>query len=129
MSQFHTLANANYISIESYRRNGQAVQTPVWLTHEGESLFCWTLANSGKVKRIRQNPRVRLACCNASGAIKGEWVEAVGRVLDTREEVSRQTRQMSAKYSLKFLPFRLIGLLRRTKAVALEFSPADTAAV
>ena len=129
MSQFHALAKATYISIESYRRNREAVQTPVWVTHEGERLFCWTLANSGKVKRIRQNPRVRLARCNASGAIKGTWVEAVGRVLDTREEVSRQTRRMSAKYGLKFLPFRLMGLLRRTEAVALEFSSADMAAV
>lgn len=123
MDPFAALAQAAYVSIESYRRDGSAVRTPVWITAEGGQLFCWTLANSGKVKRIRNNPRVRLARCQANGRIQGEWIEAIGQVQDSREDVKNQARRMRAKYGLKFQPFRLLSLLRRTRAVAIEFRP------
>lgn len=125
MNRFHTLADASYVSIESYRNNGEAVRTPVWITAEGDKLTCWTLANSGKVKRIRANPQVKLAKCSAGGQIEGNWLAAEGRVLDSEAAVKNQARRMSKKYGLKFLPFRLIEKLRGRKAVVIEFSPAE----
>ena len=36
MTDFQTLAKTTYMSIESYRRDGTSVRTPVWLTtHAG----------------------------------------------------------------------------------------------
>lgn len=124
MDPFAALAQASYVSIESYRREGSAVRTPVWITAEGGKLFCWTLSNSGKVKRIGNNPRVRLARCQANGRIQGEWIEALGRVLHEPMDVKTQARRMRAKYGMKFQPFRLLSLLRRTRGVAIEFRPA-----
>ena len=63
---FDALAQSTYVSIESYRKNGRAVPTPVWIVADGDKLFCWTLGNSGKVKRIRakpQRPLSALRCC------------------------------------------------------------------
>ena len=125
MRSFSDLAKASYISVESYRRSGAAVRTPVWITADGDKLYCGTLANSGKVKRIRDNPRVRLAKCNAAGRVETEWMAAEGRVLDTEAAVKKQARRMSAKYGMKFLLFRMIGFLRGSKAVAIEFGPSD----
>ena len=121
---FEALAAATYVSIESYRKNGDAVRTPVWIVADGGKLFCWTLAKSGKVKRIRGNVLVRLAPCDAAGKIKGDRVAANGRVLESPDDIMAQARRMSRKYGLKFLPFRVIPILRRTKPVAIEFSPA-----
>ena len=125
MTQLRDFAGTTFVSVESYRRSGAAVFTPVWITVEGDKLYCWTLASSGKVKRIRDNPRVRLAKCSASGRIESEWMSAAGRILDTKAQVKQQARRMSAKYGMKFLLFRMIGFLRGSKAVAIEFGPSD----
>ena len=124
MNDFAQLADASYISIESNRKNGDAVRTPVWFTADGDKVFYWTLSNSGKVKRIRGNPRVRLARCSARGEIADEWIGAVGRVHEDRTAVNEQSRRMSSKYGLLFQPIRMIGVVRGVSAVVIEFSPA-----
>lgn len=118
---FDSLARSSYVSIESYRRSGKAAPTPVWIVADGDKLFCWTLGNSGKVKRIRANPRVRLTPCDAAGKIKGDWVAAQGRVLQHPAEIGAQARRMRRKYGLKFLPFRILPYLRGTKPAVIEF--------
>ena len=74
----------NYMSLETLRRDGRAVATPVWFAEEGEVFYIYSLANAGKVKRIRNNPRVRIAPCDARGRVKGEWADAEALILDTR---------------------------------------------
>ncbi|HEY6330788.1 MAG TPA: PPOX class F420-dependent oxidoreductase [Blastocatellia bacterium] len=73
-------ANQKYLNIESFRRDGRAVRTPVWFAQSGERLYIYSLADAGKVKRIRNNPRVRVVPCDARGKVKGEWVEATARI-------------------------------------------------
>src|SRR5689334_18846042 len=51
----------NVISLETYRRNGEPVRTPVWFLKENGILYVHTGDNTGKVKRIRRNPKVRVA--------------------------------------------------------------------
>ena len=121
MSAFRALADATYISIESYRRNGAARRTPVWIVGDGDRLYCWTQADSGKVKRIRNNPRVKLANCDARGKILGDWVDAEGQVRANRSDVKQQARRMRAKYGWKFLFFRYLSGWRGASPVAIEF--------
>ena len=45
----------NYLNLETYRKSGVAVRTPVWFAEQGGILYLYTLADSGKVKRIRNN--------------------------------------------------------------------------
>ena len=56
-----------YLSITSYKRDGRGVATPVWFVQRDGRLLAETDAASGKVKRIRRNPQVRVAVCTASG--------------------------------------------------------------
>src|SRR5262249_38406544 len=53
-------ANKKYLNLESYRRNGQGVRTPLWFVEDDGALYFYTVAHSYKVKRIRNNPRVRV---------------------------------------------------------------------
>ena len=122
---FDALAAAEYVSIESYRRDGDAARTPVWIVQEAGLLYCWTMLSSGKVKRIRRNSKVRLAACDARGKIRGDWVEANARVLDSDAEIKAQAKRMRRKYGLKFLPFRVLPALRGKSSVAIVFAPPD----
>lgn len=99
------LQDAEYINLETYRDNGEPVRTPVWQTPVDEKLHVWTQADSGKVKRIRHTPRVRVCECDWKGNPLSDWVKARARLLEDPEEIDRQRTRMREKYGLKFLPF------------------------
>jgi PPOX class probable F420-dependent enzyme len=71
-----------YLNLESFKRDGTPVQTPVWFAEEQGVLYIYTLANAGKVKRIRRNPHIRLAPCTMRGTVIGPWVEAEATIVD-----------------------------------------------
>ena len=73
MTTFDQLTQQQYINLETFRKSGVGVKTPVWFVQEGETLFVRTVANSGKVKRIRNNTHVNIAPCKADGALLGVW--------------------------------------------------------
>jgi PPOX class probable F420-dependent enzyme len=110
-----------YIALESFRRNGKVVRTPLWFIEEGGKLYIWTLANSGKSKRIRNNPKVRVTPSSARGKPKGEWVEATARILDPR--VSTYTTELiRKKYGLQFW---LLTHLHGRGRIVIELEPAQ----
>lgn len=74
--------NQKYLSLESYRKDGRAVATPVWFAEEGGVFYVYSLADAGKVKRIRNNSRVRIAPCDLRGNLKGSWVDAEASILN-----------------------------------------------
>jgi len=123
---FQALAAVNYVSLETYRKSGAPVRTPVWITADGDKLYCWTLTDTGKIKRIRANPKVRLAKCDASGKLEGQWVAAQARILESPAALNAQLRRLRAKYGWKYLAYRLISVLRRAETSAIEFVPAST---
>jgi len=98
-------ANAKYFSLETFRKTGVGVRTPVWFAEDpippsGKTTFyVYTLPDSGKVKRIRNNPRVRIAPCNMKGDVKGTWVEARARLCNSDEAEKGQTL-LNDKYGL-----------------------------
>lgn len=123
---FQDIGNPTYIALETFRKNGEGVITPVWVVAEDAKLYVWTLDNSGKVKRIRNNGRVRIAISDARGAPKSEWVEAHARVLDDPAEDQRQQQRLAKKYGWQFHIFNLMNRFSRNKAghVALEITAA-----
>ena len=98
------LAGHKYVSLETYRRSGAAVRTPVWFAEAGGALYVYSLANAGKVKRIRANPGVRVAPCDLLGNLKGEWMEAEAHVVDGEEE-----KRGHALLNLKYWPWKAMG--------------------
>ena len=75
-------AGQKYLNLESVKRDGTPVQTPVWFAEEQGVLYVYTLAKAGKVKRIRRNPRIRIAPCTMRGTVIGPWVEAEATIVD-----------------------------------------------
>ena len=75
-------ATQKYLNLESFKRDGTPVQTPVWFAEEHGVLYVYTLANAGKVKRIGRHPRIRIAPCTVRGKVIGPWVEAEASIVD-----------------------------------------------
>ena len=40
-----------FLGLETFRKNGIGVKTPVWFAQEGDMLCIWTVGDSGKIKR------------------------------------------------------------------------------
>jgi PPOX class probable F420-dependent enzyme len=116
VSQF---AGQNYLNLESYRKNGNAVATPVWFAEEGGSLYIYSLANAGKVKRIRNNPRVRVAPCDMRGRPKGEWIEARAKILDDAG-ADRAHKLLDRKYGWMKKMGNLYSKLMKRERAAIE---------
>jgi PPOX class probable F420-dependent enzyme len=92
-------AGQKYLNLESHRKTGAAVATPVWFAQDGGELYIYSLAEAGKVKRVRNNPRVRVMPCDFRGGPKGEWVEATASIIDGAEADKAQ-RLLDKKYGL-----------------------------
>ncbi len=92
-------AGQSYLNLESYRRSGKPVQTPLWFVEMEGHLYVRTPDDTGKLKRIRHNPRVRVAVCGVRGRLKGDWIEASARIVGSAEAESAN-RLLSHKYGL-----------------------------
>jgi PPOX class probable F420-dependent enzyme len=76
------LSAEKYILLTTFRRDGRAVPTPVWSVRDGDGLAVWTAADSGKVKRIRNNGEVTVAPCDVRGRPHGAPVPARATLYD-----------------------------------------------
>lgn len=93
------LSRSNYVLVTTFRRDGTPVPTPVWVARDGNELIIWTQTKAGKVKRIRNNPRVELSECDARGRPRGTPVTGTARILDT-EGTERGRQALKKKYGL-----------------------------
>ncbi len=121
----HAIENFNdhqYLNIETFRKSGVGVQTPVWFVREGDTLYVWTQVNSGKAKRIRNNGRVRVAPCTARGELLGEWVEAHAEADASPEALKHVQKRMAVKYGLAYRGFQLMGKLQRAQYTTLKIT-------
>ena len=94
-------AGASYVSLTTFRKDGTGVSTPVWFAVDGGELFIWTLSDSWKVKRLRNDSRVVVTVCDARGRIADGAVSAEGtaRLLD---ETGAIRKLLSRKYTWRF---------------------------
>jgi len=91
---FAGLAGHKYLNLETFKKSGDGVKTPVWfaadpardLSSDAAQLYAYTTRNSGKVKRIRNNGRVRIAPCDMRGNLLGEWVDARAEIVTGAED-------------------------------------------
>ena len=105
------LAGEKYINLETYRKNGQGVRTPVWFVQEddgdGGSLFyVRTSDDTGKYKRVRYNPSVQIAPCDMRGGVKGKWVKGEARIASEEEKV-KAFKMLEKKYGLMYKMTRM----------------------
>lgn len=85
-----------YISLETYRKNGQSVKSPVWFVIENDLLYVITRSQTGKVKRLKNNLQVKFALCTIKGKVTGEWISGTAKILDenqTKEAVKMRDKK------------------------------------
>jgi uncharacterized protein len=107
------LRGQKYMSLETFKKNGQGVKTPVWFVFHDNALYLYTKADSWKVKRIRNTPRVRVAACNFRGDIKGPWLDATASLVEGDERLAADAL-LDRKYFLKKI-FNVLSRLNRHK--------------
>ncbi len=93
-------ADAKYLSLETYRKTGAGVRTPVWFALQQRTVYLYSEAHVGKVKRIRNNPQVSIAPCSIRGQLRGDWVRGQARICDAQEAAVGQ-RLLRRRYFLK----------------------------
>lgn len=120
---FGPLRGHTYVSLTTFRRSGEAVSTPVWFAIVGDRIYVGTDPASGKMKRIRDNPRVLLTVSNPWGGTRGESVEGIARPLEG-EAPDVAWRALFGKYRLELGTAHLFGALPWYRPT-LEIGPAE----
>ena len=118
-----------YLNIETFRKSGVGVKTPVWFAQEGETLYVWTQAQSGKAKRIRNNGAVRIVPSTGSGQPLGEWLPAQASLDETPAALKHVKELMAKKYGFMFHLFGFLGKLRGNSpytAIQIQLQPPTT---
>jgi len=75
------LGQADYVLLTTFKKDGTAVPTPVWVVRHGDELRVWTAPEAGKVKRIRRSGKVQIAPCGMRGKPHGASVDAIATLL------------------------------------------------
>ena len=93
-----------YINLSTRKKDGSFVNTPVWFAQEGETnnYYVYSLDNSGKVKRIRNFPEVKVGICTFSGKPKGGWAYAMADLVDEPETTKVAYSILRKKYGIRF---------------------------
>jgi hypothetical protein len=110
-----------YLNLETYRKTGRGVRTPVWFAAEpgGPKLYVYATADSGKAKRIRRTGVVRIAPCDIRGRVTGSWIAAHAAIVG-HDEYAVGMRLLSKKY----WPWkRILDLFARHARVMIAIRP------
>jgi len=113
-----SFGDQKYISLETFKKNGEGVKTPVWFVLHKNALYVYTEADSWKVKRIRNNPRVRVAVSNFRGDIKGASLEATASLVEGDERLAAD-KLLDRKYLLKKV-FNFLTRINRHKRAMIK---------
>lgn len=112
--------NQNYLSLETFRKNGTSVKTPVWFSLDNGKFYITTELNSWKAKRIQNNNHVRIAPCTNQGNIIGVWVDAQAHVIQEIMNGQKANKLLAKKYGLLKSIFDWIGLMFKRERAFLE---------
>jgi hypothetical protein len=119
MSNTQQFTTAKFLSIETYRKSGKAMPTPVWFAEIDGRYYFQTQKNAGKVKRIRNNAACRIAPCTQNGTITGEWIEARAEVVTDTPAALAAQQALLKKYGLLKRVFDLMNRKKGYDAVRI----------
>ena len=114
----NSLSELKYINLETFRKNGNGVKTPVWFVTENEKIYIITRESTGKVKRLANNSQVNLAPCSFKGDIQGEWISGKATLV-TGDEAKNAIKLRKKKYGFKAL---LAGFMTKAKGDLIVYS-------
>jgi PPOX class probable F420-dependent enzyme len=128
---FAAFLDHKYISLETFKKNGEGVKTPVWfaadpasdLAGDGARLYIYTIGNTGKVKRVRNNGHVKIAPCTIKGDPLGDWADANAEIV-TGEIASRAMKLLNKKYFPLKQILGFFALFSRRERIVMAIRPA-----
>jgi PPOX class probable F420-dependent enzyme len=99
--QLLDFADVQYINLETFKKDGTKVTTPVWVAQQNNSLVVTTGKNAGKVKRIRNNGKAIIYTTNQSGSKKlSEELEVKGTILIDEDLKTEAVTILKKKYGM-----------------------------
>lgn len=111
------LQHAQYLSLATFRRSGTAVATPVWAAPANGLFYVFSSGEAGKIKRLRNGDRARIAKCGYRGRLQGDWHDARAVIIDEADEVRVALAALREKYGwqmwLADFSSRLIGKFKQ----------------
>lgn len=124
------IVSEKYVSLTTFRRSGEAVASPVWIAPLGDGRAGFTTeADSGKVKRIRNNPSITLQPCSARGKVaEGAPTTVATAMIVTGSTYTKVHDAIHAKYGVMVTlmgvadTFRkMLGRTKTPTAVVISF--------
>jgi uncharacterized protein len=94
---FASLAGAKYVQLTTFRRDGTPVGTAVHIVVDGDTAYFRTWDTTGKAKRLRHTPAVRVAPATFRGRPVGTAIPAQAHLL-AGEESERAARMLARKH-------------------------------
>ena len=110
----------SFLNLETFYKDGRGVKTPVWFVQDGEKLYVRTVADSWKVKRVRNNSEVKIVPCKSQGQPIGEWVPAQAQIITDQTRAEEINQLLTKKYGMQKRAFDLMGKLRKDQMGVLE---------
>ncbi len=98
MSLPDALSKSSYISFATFRKSGVMVNTPVWAGPADGSLYVFSESKAGKVKRLRNSSKARVATCTVTGKVTGDWFDAEAVLLDDQQDIAKAHQALKRKY-------------------------------
>lgn len=118
------IGDEKYVSLTTLRKSGEGVPTPVWIAPLGDGRIGFTTGGeSGKVKRMRNNPQVTLQPCDMRGKVAEGAATVTGTaVVVTGAEAAPVEAAIKSKYGFQVT---LIGLGEKVRKL---FGKGDASA-
>jgi PPOX class probable F420-dependent enzyme len=92
------LDHERYINLETFKKDGNGVKTPVWAAPLDGKLVIFSAGDSYKIKRVRRNPKARAAACDVRGNVRGPWLDGTCRVVEDAAMQARIHAALRKKY-------------------------------
>lgn len=110
------IGRSKYVSLTTFRKDGTAVNTPVWHVVNGDELFVVSEADAGKVKRIRRNSRVVVTVCAFRGTVEPGAPSAGGTARLLNDADTQAGRALIArKYATARIGYWFVKVLRLSR--------------
>ena len=107
-----------YINLETYKKDGTSVRTPVWFVIDNDLIYVITRDSTGKVKRLGNNQDVQIVSCSFKGEPKNEWIKGKAEMI-TGEEADEIIKLRKKKYGMFA---RLTGIFTSQKGNLVVYS-------
>ena len=118
LEQFH---DQKYINLETYKKDGTPVRTPVWFVIDNDLIYVITRESTGKVKRLKNNHDVRIVLCSFKGEPKNDWLKGKAEKI-VGEKADMVISLRKKKYGISA---RLVGLLRKGNSIVYSIELTD----